>query len=544
MIKKVFNFLDKDISGLHKAAYILGFSAFLSQILALLRDRILAHTFGAGETLDIYYSAFRIPDFIFITVASIVSISVLIPYLSQETNVEKTKEFMNEVFSVFLVLILFISVIVFFFIPKLVPFIFSGFSADMLEQVISLSRIMLLSPVLLGLSNFFTSIIQTRNKFFIYALSPLLYNIGIIIGILLYYPLWGISGLALGVVTGAFLHLIIQLPSIYKLRFIPKFTSHIKLSRVKNIIRLSLPRTLAVSSSSLAILVLISIATHMKEGSIAIFNFAYVLQSIPLSIIGISYTTAAFPMLSKISIDKKSEFMRQVGITSKHILFWTIPAMVLFFILRAQIVRTVLGSGEFSWVDTRLTAACLAIFAISIPAQSLILFFVRGYYAAGITKRPVLINMFSSMFIIILVFLFKWVFTTTPILLMSLGYLLKIADISDIQVIILPLSFTIATIINIFLLYFFIQKDFQYLSKDLSRGFFQICIASLIMGIVAYFSLKIWNNVFDINTLVGIFLQGLLSGLTGIVVWVITLKMLDNEEMNVITYSIRERFKR
>ncbi|MCK4918563.1 MAG: oligosaccharide flippase family protein [Candidatus Pacebacteria bacterium] len=544
MIKKVFNFLDKDISGLHKAAYILGFSAFLSQILALLRDRILAHTFGAGETLDIYYSAFRIPDFIFITVASIVSISVLIPYLSQETNVEKTKEFMNEVFSVFLVLILFISVIVFFFIPKLVPFIFSGFSADMLEQVISLSRIMLLSPVLLGLSNFFTSIIQTRNKFFIYALSPLLYNIGIIIGILLYYPLWGISGLALGVVTGAFLHLIIQLPSIYKLRFIPKFTSHIKLSRVKNIIRLSLPRTLAVSSSSLAILVLISIATHMKEGSIAIFNFAYVLQSIPLSIIGISYTTAAFPMLSKISIDKKSEFMRQVGITSKHILFWTIPAMVLFFILRAQIVRTVLGSGEFSWVDTRLTAACLAIFAISIPAQSLILFFVRGYYAAGITKRPVLINMFSSMFIIILVFLFKWVFTTTPILLMSLGYLLKIADISDIQVIILPLSFTIATIINIFLLYFFIQKDFQYLSKDLSRGFFQICIASLIMGIVAYFSLKIWNNVFDINTLVGIFLQGLLSGLTGIVVWVITLKMLDNEEMNVITYSIRERFRK
>ena len=453
MIKRVFNFLDKDISGLHKAAYILGFSAFLSQLLALLRDRILAHTFGAGETLDIYYSAFRIPDFIFIIVASIVSVSVLIPILSKEKNDEEAKNLMSEIFSVFLVLILFVSVIAFFLIPKIIPIIFSGFGTDTSNQVINLSRIMLLSPILLGLSNFFTSIIQTKNKFYVYALSPLLYNIGIIIGILFYYPLWGISGLAVGVITGAFLHLIIQLPSIYRLNFIPQFTHKININKIKDIVKLSLPRTLAVSSSSIAVLILFSIASYLKEGSIAIFNFAFALQSIPLTIIGVSYTTAAFPLLSKISINKKSEFMRQIGITARHILFWTIFAMVLLFVLRAQIVRTVLGSGEFTWIDTRLTAACLAIFAISIPAQSLVLFFIRGYYAAGITKRPVLINIFSSIFTVILVFLFKWIFTTTPILLTGLGYLLKIEDISDIQVIILPLSFAIAVILNMFLLY-------------------------------------------------------------------------------------------
>lgn len=544
MIKRVFNFLDKDISGLHKAAYILGFSAFLSQILALLRDRILAHTFGAGETLDIYYSAFRIPDFIFITVASLVSVSVLIPFLSKENDEEKSKKLMSEVFSVFFVSILFISGIFFFFIPQIAPFVFRGFSADTLEQVITLSRIMLLSPILLGLSNFFTSVIQTQKKFFIYALSPLLYNIGIIIGILLYYPTWGISGLALGVVTGSFLHLIIQLPSIYRLGFIPEFTLKVDLSRIKNIIKLSLPRTLAISSSSLASLVLISLATHMREGSIAVFSFSYALQSIPLTIIGISYTTAAFPVLSRISVDKKEEFMRQVGITARYILFWTISITVLLFVLRAQIVRTVLGSGEFSWVDTRLTAACLAVFAISIPAQSLILFFVRGYYAAGITKRPVIINIFSSIFTVVLVFLFKWIFVSFPIFLTGLGYILKIQDISDIRVVILPLSFALATLLNIFLLYSFIQRDFQYLLKDLTKTFFQICVASLIMGIVAYFSLKIWDNVFDINTLVGIFLQGLFSGIGGIIVLVITLKILDNEEINSITYVIREKFVR
>ncbi|MBU1046444.1 oligosaccharide flippase family protein [Patescibacteria group bacterium] len=541
MIKRVFNFLDKDISGLHRAAYVLGFSALLSQLLALLRDRILAHTFGAGEVLDIYYSAFRIPDFIFITVASIVSVSVLIPFLSQEKSEEKAKNFMNEVFSVFFFLVLIISAITFLLVPKIIPFVFRGFSADVLEQVILLTKIMLMSPILLGLSNFFTSVIQTQKKFFVYALSPLLYNIGIIIGILWFYPLWGISGLAFGVVTGAFLHLVIQLPSIYKLGFIPKFTFKIHINKIKDLMALSLPRTLAVSASSLAILVLISIATYMRQGSIAIFNFSYALQSVPLTIIGVSYTTAAFPMLSKISKEKRVEFMDQISITARHILFWTIPALVLFFILRAQIVRTVLGSGEFTWVDTRLTAACLAIFALSIPAQSLILFFVRSYYAAGITKRPVLINVISSVFIIISVFLFKWIFTSLPILLNLFGYLLKIQDISDIQVIILPLSFTIATIINLFLLFFFIQKDFQYSLKDLSQTIIQISIASILMGIIAYFSLKIWDNVFDIQTLIGVFLQGLFSGLTGIIVWLITLKFLDNEEINTIIYAVKDR---
>jgi len=544
MIQKVFNLLDRDVSGLHKAAYVLGFSAFLSQLLALLRDRILAHTFGAGEVLDIYYSAFRIPDFIFITVASVVSISVLIPFLSQEKDSEKAKDFMSEIFSFFFIFVMVISILVFLLIPKIAPFIFGGFSSDMLEQVVTLSRIMLLSPILLGLSNFFTSIIQTRKKFFVYALSPLFYNIGIIIGILLFYPLWGISGLAFGVVLGALFHLIIQLPSIYRLGYIPRFTLKVNLLKIKQLIKLSLPRTLAVSSSSLAVLILISTATYMREGSVAIFNFAFALQSIPLTIIGVSYTMAAFPMLSRITIDKKEIFMRQVGITARHILFWTISATVLLFVLRAQIVRTILGSGEFTWVDTRLTAACLAIFAISIPAQSLILFFVRGYYAAGMTKRPVFINVFSSIFIVLLVFLFKWIFNLLPFLLTGMGYLLKIKDISDIHVIILPLSFSIATLLNLFLLYFLIQKDFQYLLKDLTKTFFQVCIASLIMGFVTYFSLKIWDNVFDINTLVGIFLQGLSAGISGIIVWFISLKILDNQEVNTIFYSIKSRIKR
>ncbi|MFH0846246.1 MAG: lipid II flippase MurJ [Patescibacteria group bacterium] len=543
MIKKVFNFVNKDISGLHKAAYILAFSSLLSQILALLRDRVLAHSFGAGEILDIYYASFRIPDFIFISVASLVSVSVLVPYLSKEREEGISKKFMDEIFSLFFVLILIVCLGSFFLMPTLIFYIFRGFSVDMVEQTIVLSRILLLSPILLGFSNFFTSIIQIKKKFFVYALSPLLYNIGIIIGIILFYPVWGMKGLAMGVILGALFHLIIQLPSIYRLGFIPKATLVTNFGKIKKIMFLSLPRTLALSAGNLAVLFLLAVASNMAKGSIAVFNFAFALQSVPLSIIGVSYSVAAFPVLSKLTHEKKDEFLRQVGITTRYIIFWTLMATVLFVVLRAQVVRVVLGSGKFSWVDTRLTAACLALFAISITAQSLILFFVKGYYAAGITKRPVLINIFSSILIVIFAFMFKWIFVSFPVLLDFLGSILKISDIVNIDVIVLPLSYSLANIINMLLLFFFIKKDFKYLTADLNRSFYQVCFASLVLGGVAYFSLELWNNFFNINTLFGIFCQGFLSGLSGILVAIITLKVLKNQEIEEIFASIKQRIR-
>ncbi|MFH1402511.1 MAG: lipid II flippase MurJ [Patescibacteria group bacterium] len=542
MIKKVFNLLHQDISGLHKAAYVLGLSALLSQSLALLRDRLFAHSFGAGEILDIYYASFRIPDFIFISVASIVSLSVLIPFLTQQKDKEYSKRFMSEIFSVFFVLIAVVSLLMFFLMPVLVPFIFRGFSPDALQQVISLSRIMLLSPILLGFSNCLTSIIQVNKKFFIYAISPLLYNVGIIVGIILFYPMFGIKGLAFGVALGAFLHLFIQLPSIYRLGFIPKLILIKKFNKIKKIILLSLPRTLALSSGNLAILALVAFASTMGEGAISVFNFAFTIQSIPLGIIGVSYSVAAFPILSELSRDKKEEFLEQITVVARYIVFWTTTALIFFIVLRAQIVRTVLGSGKFDWTDTRLTAACLAIFAFSITAQSLVLFFVKGYYAAGITKRPVIINIFSSACIVAFVFLFKFCFAAIPFLRESIGYIFKVGDIANIDILILPLSYSLGTILNACLLYYLFKKDFNYSSKELEKSYFQTFIASIIMGVCAYFSLELWNNVFDINTLIGIFLQGLLSGLTGIIVLIIILKWMGNKEINEIFANLKMKF--
>ena len=277
MIKKLANILHKDISGLHQTAYLLGFFALLSQLLALFRDRLLAHSFGAGEILDIYYASFRIPDFIFISIASIVSISVLVPFLARELEKGDARRFLDDVFSAFFILIIAISVLAYFLMPKITPCVFPGFSAEITTQVIALSRIMLLSPIFFGLSNFFTSIIQIKKKFIIYALSPLLYNIGIIVGILIFYPIFGIQGLAIGVVCGAFFHMFIQLLGVWRLRFLPTPTPFFNFKRIKEIVWLSLPRTLALSTNNLAMLFLVGFASTMGEGSISVFNFSFLI---------------------------------------------------------------------------------------------------------------------------------------------------------------------------------------------------------------------------------------------------------------------------
>lgn len=390
MVKKIANFFNREISGLHQAAYLLGFFTVLSNLLALIRDRLLASHFGAGHDLDLYYSAFRLPDFIFVTVGSLVAISVLVPFIIEKVNLgaEDTKKFIDNIFSFFFLLIVGISFVAFLLAPFIIPRIFPGFVEPDFPVLIMMTRVLLLSPIFLGLSNFFGSITQVYKKFIIYSLSPLAYNLGIIIGILFLYPTLGLVGLTLGVILGALVHLLIQIPFVWRQGLFPRLNFNLDWPGIRKVMTLSVPRTFTLAITQLTTLVLVSMATFMEDGSISTFNFSLNLQSVPLGIIGVSYSIAAFPTLAKyFTGGERDKFLNELLTSAKHIVLWSIPIGALFVVLRAQIVRTVLGAGAFSWDNTRLTAACLAIFAISVVAQSLILLFIRAYYAMGQTKK-------------------------------------------------------------------------------------------------------------------------------------------------------------
>ncbi|MDP3726530.1 MAG: murein biosynthesis integral membrane protein MurJ [bacterium] len=545
MIQRIFRTLHQEIRGLHEAAYLLGIFALLAKILALFRDRLLAHNFGASEVLDIYYAAFRIPDFIYISLASLVAGAVLIPFIVERLRREdeSARSFFNNIFTVFSFGIIATSIVVFFALPFLKNIVAPGFSSTAQDELVLLSRIMLVSPILLGLSGLFASVTQTLGRFLVYALSPVLYNVGIIVGVIVFYPLWGLSGLAYGVVLGSLFHVLIQIPVLLRQKFMPRFLFPINFSEVKNVMFLSVPRTLTLSAHHIVLLIFISFASLMGEGAISIFNFSFNLQSVPLSIIGVSYSVAAFPTLARMfSNGETSAFTLQVLSSLRHIIFWSFPVLVLFIILRAQIVRTVLGTGEFGWPETRLTAAALALFSVSVIAQSIILLLVRGYYAAGRTMPPLVINVASSVLIIILALFFMHVFASVDFFRYFIESMLRISFVSGTSIVMLPLAFSLGTLINVFVLWYFFKKDFSIGKTALGVTFRHSFYASVFMGFVAYELLGVFDDVFDINTFWGIFSQGLFSGIIGVIAGILLLKLLKNKEISEVSAALHQKF--
>ena len=544
MVKRILALLHTEISGLHEAAFLLGLFALGAKGLGLIRDRFLADAFGATLGLDIYYAAFRIPDFIYVSLASLVASAVLIPFIID--RLEKgsgAREFFNDVFTLFSIAILLASVLAFFVMPTLSFFVAPGFDGEARGELVLLSRILLLSPILLGLSGLFASVTQSLRRFLVYALAPVLYNVGIIGGIIFFYPTFGLPGLAYGVVLGAFLHMAIQIPALWQYKFLPRISFHIRWEDVKRVLTLSLPRTITLSAHHMALLVLVAMASYMAEGSITIFNLAFNLQSVPLDIIGVSYSIAAFPTLARFFSNKDyHSFTKHILTAARHIIFWSFPILVLFIVLRAQIVRTILGTGQFDWSDTRLTAAALALFIISTISQSLMILFVRGYYAGGRTIKPLFINVFSLGVVVGLAFFLNGYFNSSLHFRYFLESLLRIEDIQGSEILVLPLAFSLGALLNIGLLWYFFKKDFGVKTEELTLTLRQSFFAAVIMGFVAHQFLRIFDNVFDINTFVGIFSQGLFSGLLGLIAGVLVLKIIRNKEIQDIQATIRQKF--
>lgn len=549
MVNRVINLFRREIAGLHEAAILLGTFTLTSQFLGLIRDRLLAGSLGAGSSLDIYYSSFRIPDLIFATIASFVSVTVLIPLLSQKIGggkILEARNFMAGVFSSFLIVMALVSITAFLLMPTFADWIAPGFNEAAKREMILLSRILLLSPILLGLSNLYGSITQAYKKFLLYSLCPVFYNLGIIVGVVFFLPRVGLSGIVWGVILGSLFHFLLQLPSIVEFKFWPRLSlSAIKqnFDDIKKVVLISLPRTITLSINQIALFFVIALASVLGQGAISIFNLSFNLQSVPSVIFGVSYSVAAFPTLTNLFYKKQmQEFLDKIREASQHIIFWSLPAMILFIVLRAQIVRVILGSGEFGWVATRLTAACVAIFSVSILAQGLTHLFVRAYYAGGLTKKPLVINVFSSVVAITSAFVLVYFYSRIDSLRFITEKLLRVEDIEGSIILMLPLAFSLGSILNIVLMLLMFKKDFDFKLKPLGDTFIRTLLSALLGGAIAYQLLNWLDKFFNLNTFLGIFTQGFLAGLGGIVAMVVALWFLRSQELRHLLASLRHKF--
>ncbi len=537
--------LNKEVRNMHDAAYLLAGFALLSTLLALVRDRLLAYSFGAGVELDIYYAAFRIPDLVYTIVASMVSVFILIPFLSQKESDGERQDFIHTLLLVFGILLVVVSSLVYIFTPAIVQQFFSEMALrGYAPQMITLVHILLLQPIILGLSSILSSVVQYYGRYFIYALAPLLYNVGIITGIVFFVPQFGLSGLGYGVVLGAFLHLLVQLPSFYSLGF----GKHIHMTALKDALRVmavSIPRTVALSANQLTLFILVAMAGSMSEGSIAIFTLAFNLQSAPLSIVGVSYSTAAFPTLSKLFANGESRnFANQVTAAARHIIFWSLPIIALVMVLRAQIVRVVYGAGAFDWTDTRLTAAALALFVLSLASQGIVLLFVRGYYAAGRTYKPQILSILSAIMTVIFAYGLIEAYASNEYWRNFLEALTRTLDVGSTSVLMLPLAYSISSIITALLFVGLFMYDFRDGSERLRNTFYESLVGAFAIAVVSYFTLQAITatELVTINTLLEIFVQGAVAGVVGIMAGIITLWLIGNTEVRTVWRVLHHKF--
>jgi len=511
MFNRVLNSKTKTI---YSAAFVLAASALISQILGFFRDNLLANIIPKEKT-DIYFAAFRIPDFVYGILITGGIIAAFLPVFAEyfRKNKEDAYKLTNNVLFVFLFFLVVICLLLAIFTPSFIKFIVPGFTSQQRAETIVLMRILFLSPILLGVSAIFSSILQYFDLFFAYSLAPIFYNLGIIFGILVFWPIFGISGLGFGVILGALLHLFIQILPVFRLGYRPKFSFKIFHPGLQKIFKLMTPRIFSSIANHLNLIFITIIASGLAAGSITVFNFANNLALVPMSLIGLSFATAIFPSLSRSFAGKNGkELFEKFFSVFSQILFLIIPFSFLMFFLRAQIVRLVLGTaiiknGGFGWQATRLTAASLGILAIPLFAMTLIPLLIRTFFSLQNTKTPFKIAVFSVSLNIFFCFYFVWLIKNFTAFSNLINQTLKLEGISDISVISLPIAIAISSIVQFFLLVFYLKKDLPEFKLSLFlKPFNKILLASILMSVLVWFSLRI-SFFLNLKTFAGVFIQ-------------------------------------
>lgn len=544
MVRKIFSLLGREVNGLHEAAYALAAFTFVSQLVALARDRLIAGVVGPSAELDTFYAAFRLPDLAFVLTTSLVSSAVLMPRVVERLeNRPELRRFLNGAASFFALVSLAVAALAFAFAPQISSWLAPGLAeAGRGEQLVFLTRLLLLSPILLGFSQIWGSVAQAYRKVALYALSPVLYNLGFVLGVGFLYPSFGVAGIVYGVLVGAALHALVTLPAALGAGGGYAPTAAIPWKEAWALVRESLPRSAALAMGQLATLVLVAMASRMPAGSISVFQLASNLQSVPLALIGTSYSMAAFPILAALAAaNRRAEFGRKLAEAARQIVFWSLPVIALFVVLRAQIVRVILGAGDFGWNETRLVAAVLAALVFASVAQGLTLLFARASYAAGDTWRPFWANLTGALVTAGLGLTLPGYLAAHPAVLADIAATFRVAGVAGAEVVSLGLASTVGALVAAAMLAVSVGRSHPLGGAGLGRASAQGFLASGWAALAAYIALGLSDRLFDDRFAVAVLAHGLLAGLAGLIAWVAALRAMQNPELAVAVQELRRR---
>jgi len=544
--KRIPNFWGEQT--LTEGALAIAFFTILSALLGLVRDRFLTATFlitKAGElnqSLDVYYAAFLIPDTIYYLVFLGSLAAAFIPVFSGYLKEKREKEAFyvaNTFLSFTLFLTIVLVLLIFLFAPILIKLVAPGFEPEKRRLTVSLLRLMLLSPAFFGISNTAGAILNSFKRFTLYAIAPCFYNLGIIVATLLFHHRLAIYAPTIGVLIGAFLHMIIQLWGAYSLGFRWRFIFDFKHPAVLRIFKLMLPRMATLAVDRINRWIITAFASTLAMGSVSILNLANNLQSLPVSFLGVSVAIAAFPFLTEaVSSKNENHFVHNLQNSLRYLLYLFVPISVLMFLLRVQIVRIILGTGHFGWVDTRLTAACLGMFVISLFAQGTAPLLSRAFYALSDTFTP-----FKLALCTIIINALGAIFLTKQSFIQSLSHLFKVQNGFDARIIGLALTFTLSSIAYMILLLWKVSKKVPLHLDLLSWNILKILAAAGIMGLSIQTAKWIFGSILDLTHGSNLLLQTVSTAMVGCFVYLVISHYLKIEEAKQIINKLKSIYK-
>lgn len=503
------------------AALIISLAYLISRLLGLLRDRLLVSHFGISPITDAYTAAFRVPELLFTLLVSGAFAVAFIPVFTAKLHKEdreKAWELSSTLLNLMSIFTLSVAVIVFIFADQITTLVVPGFDQYRHDLTVELTRVMLITPFLFAISSLWGSIAQSFNRFVIFAMASVFYNLGIIFGIIFLSPDFSIFGVAYGVVIGAAIQALLQILGLYGLGY--KYSPRIKIDRdTKQVIKLMIPRSIDQGIDQISYIVETIIGSRLVTGSLTSLYYANNLKNVPVALIGNAIATAAFPrMAARAAAGATEKLIRDFVVNARLILFLVVPAAVITVFMRGYIVRLLYGFGDPT------TANTLGWFVGVIIFQGLFFLITRVYYAMQDTKTPLYASMVALIFTVGLSFL------------LSEWY--GVAGLAMAQSIVIALeTMVLASILQ--------RRLGQIGLKEIWRGLYRMLISGAIMAGVVYLLVSRAFPLYKAD--IGFAVVGpkfFFILLVGIIAYMVPCYLLDLREAHKVWSKLKEQMTR
>jgi putative peptidoglycan lipid II flippase len=527
-IRKSLSVLIRRQTDILSAAYVIMATVILSQILGVFRLRLLADIFSASNTLGIYFYAAKLPETLFqLTFAAALS-SAFIPVFADFLGNKKEKEG-HEMASTLLILglIVFavISVILAIFAPFFLTIFNLGnqFSPTQMTLMANLMRVIIVGQLFFILGTFFSALLQSYGHFFIPGIALAMYNLGIILGILLFSSIFHIYAAPVGIILGGIIFVLIQIPLVKKIGFHFRPSLHfIHSPSIIKIFHLMWPRTISILIYQLGSTTMISFISFLANpGRMhVIYDFAMTLAFAPVTLFGQAIAQAAFPILSR-EKNRPEEF-REIFITSfNQTLYIILPISALILVLRIPIVRLFFGASQFDWEATVLTGRVLAFLSISIFAQALMALIYRAFYALHNTVIPLVVGSISTILMICISYLF--------------------INVYKFQIESLAFAFSISNIFQLLVLFILLDRKLGGFQKGkllltMTKFFF----STIFTGIALYIPIKLLDQlVFDTTRTINLIILTGISTAAGLTLYLFLTWLFSVKEAETYIYMLK-----